>query len=90
MKPLNNYHRKVCEWLSELGIGYSEEYPVGKWSLDIYIGEMNLGVEIDGKGFHSPKKDKIRDDRILGEFAIPIVRIKVGTGKQEALDAIFS
>lgn len=89
MKSLNGYHRTLCQWLSDLGISYTEEYPVGRWSLDIYIGEMNLGVEVDGKGWHSPKKDAIRDAAILEQFEIPIIRIPVGTLKNKALEAIL-
>ncbi len=61
---------------------------MGRWHLDIYMKEMNLGVEVDGPQ-HNRKKDKIRDAAILEEFGIPIVRIKVGTRKAEALEAIL-
>ena len=88
MKPINKYHRKVVEWISALGLLYVEEFPVGKWTLDIYLSEMNLGVEVDGPQ-HNRKKDEIRDDKIWFEFGIHIVRIKVGTRKADALEAIL-
>ena len=88
MKPLNNYHRKVVDWISALGVRYMEEYPVGLYHIDIYLPELVLGVEVDGPQ-HNRKKDEIRDATILKEWEIPIVRIKVGTRKAEALEVIF-
>ena len=90
MRPLNQYHRTVCRWLDELDVGYTEEYPVGQYTIDIYIPDMRLGVELDGPQ-HVKKKDIIRDHKILtaGMAVVQIVRIKVGTKKAEALSAIL-
>ena len=65
-----------------------EEYPVGKRSLDIYLSEMHLGVEVDGP-HHNRVKDFARDAEILAESGINIVHIKVGTRKQDALDVVL-
>ncbi len=88
MKPLNKYHRKVCDWLDEYDIGYREEYPVGPYSVDIWIPKSNLGVEIDGPQ-HSAAKDMIRDAAIERETGMRIVRIPVGMKKDKALAKIF-
>ena len=42
MKPLNNYHRKVVDWISALGVRYMEEYPVVPYHIDIYLPELVL------------------------------------------------
>lgn len=65
-----------------------EEYSVGKRSIDIYLSELNLGVEVDGPQ-HNRVKDELRDAEIWEHHGIPILRIKVGTRKEEALEAIF-
>ena len=65
-----------------------EEYGVDNYSLDIYLPEMNLGVEVDGPQ-HNKKKDRARDEKIMDKWGIPVVRIKVGTRKEEALEAIL-
>jgi len=88
LNSLNYFHETVCRWLSELGVSYTTEFPVGRWSLDIYIRELNLGVEVDGPQ-HSHKKDALRDKQILEQFDIPIVRIPVGTKKRKCLEAIL-
>ena len=88
IKSLNKYHRQVAEWLSELGVQYVEEYPVEKFSIDLYLPELNLGVELDGM-YHRPKHDQARDELIRLFSGIPIIRIKVGTPKQKCLETIF-
>lgn len=86
MNPLNRYHNQVTRWLTNAGISWMAEYPVGPWHLDIYLKEMNLGVEIDGPchGLRR-KKDQARDEEINETYGIPILRIKVGTPKEEAM-----
>lgn len=90
MNPLNKYHAQVCKWITELGLSYMEEYPVGPYHLDIYLAESNLGVEIDGPR-HSltRKKDQARDEEINETYGIPILRIKVGTPKEQAMALII-
>lgn len=82
----NHYHVQVCRWLSELGIQYREEYPVGQYSIDIYIGELKRGVEVDGPSHGlRRKKDRQRDEEIFAAEGITMVRIPVGLDKEEAL-----
>lgn len=88
MTVINQYHRIVCRWLSELGVPYADEYPVGRWSLDIYLPDMRRGVEVDGPA-HNKRKDAERDVAIQQEHGIEVVRIKVGTRKEEALAIMF-
>ncbi len=88
MKSLNAYHRSVCEWISALGLVYVEEYPLGPYSLDIYLSELNLDVELDGP-WHSPKKDAVRDEYVKGR-GMRVVRIKVGTLKAKAMEDILN
>lgn len=84
----NNYHRKIARWLSERGVSYMEEYPAGPYTLDLYLGEQKLAVEIDGPG-HNGRKDAERDKLILDWFEIRTVRIKVGAKKKLVLEAIL-
>jgi very-short-patch-repair endonuclease len=91
MRPLNQYHRTVCRWLDEMDVGYVEEYPVGQYTIDIYLPDMKMGVEIDGPQ-HVKKEDIIRDHLILTTTLAgvdQIVRVKVGTKKELALRAIL-
>lgn len=86
--PLNYYHRIVTKWLDEFGVGYIEEYSVGQYSVDIYLPDTKVGVEVDGPQ-HNKRKDVIRDAAIERATGMRIVRIKVGTKKDRALARIF-
>ncbi len=89
-RPLNYYHRQVCKWLDDFGIGYIEEYAVGQYSVDIYLPDTKMGVEIDGPHHAMTKRtDMVRDAAIERATGMKIVRIKVGTRKDKALAAIF-
>jgi len=88
MRSLNGFHRQVTRWLDELGMSYVEEFQAGPWSLDIYIPDAKLGVEVDGP-LHRRAKDWERDRLILSHFGIRIVRVRVGERKEKVLEAIF-
>jgi very-short-patch-repair endonuclease len=61
--------------IREIGLETELEYPVGKYSLDIYCPEINKAVEYDGWGHHKNRDEK-RDKEILEKFGISIFRIK--------------
>lgn len=88
MTVINDYHRKVVRWISTWGLQYQEEYPVGPYSLDVYLPEMHLGLEIDGP-WHNKKKDRKRDAAIK-EQGIDIVRVEVGTPKAVLHETLFA
>lgn len=84
----NAYHALVCQWILELGILYAEEYPIGPYSLDIYLPELTLAIEVDGPSHAlSSKKDRIRDEYCRAH-GIETVRIKAGTPKQDVVQII--
>ena len=66
-----------------------EEYPVGPYSIDIYLPDMNRLVELDGPG-HFRKADKVREDKIKElRPELDMVRVKVGTPIREALEVML-
>lgn len=85
---LNQYHRIVARWLDEMGIQWTEEYPAAQYSIDLFLNETRQAVELDGP-YHNKVKDRIRDENLAKCCGISTVRIKVGTKKREALEAIF-
>lgn len=89
MQTFNSFHRLVCLALSRRGIQYMEEYPIGPYSVDIYLPEIGRLVELDGPG-HFRKADKVREDK-LKEMRpeLDLVRIKVGTSIREALEVML-
>lgn len=88
--PVNQYHARLCRELGRLGIQYTEEYPVGRYSVDIYIPEVNRFIEVDGPYHISPRADARRDAALRElEPDVDIVHIKVGTPVPEALQRMI-
>jgi very-short-patch-repair endonuclease len=85
MKPIpTKAQLKVASIINDLGFEVTEEKECSPYFVDIYIPEINLGVEVDGKGWHISKKmDKKRDLYIYENYGIPIIRVQVGQKKEE-------
>ena len=67
-------HRRVERILDKMQIGYESEYSFYPYSVDIYIGEFHVGIEVDGPQ-HSAAKDRIRDDILRERYYLPILRL---------------
>ena len=65
----------MADWCQELGLTTYLEYQVGTYSLDIYLPELKLGVELDGIT-HSRRKDHKRDTYIQNRHNIEVIRFK--------------
>ena len=62
--------------INNLGLGTILEYEVGNYKIDVLIADtMKHGIEYDGIGHHK-NRDKKRDQWILDNFGIKILRIK--------------
>lgn len=75
-KKFTNEQIKLQRILTEMGFETILEYVVGKYSIDIFCPELNLGFEYDGP-MHSlsKKKDISRDSEIFVDYGIRIMRI---------------
>lgn len=72
-------HIIIADKITKMGFQVATEIRFGPYTVDILIPEAYVGVEVDGKGFHiSKKRDNKRDDRIMENYKLPILRIKVG------------
>ena len=66
---------KVHEWCCELGLACEMEKSISKYYLDVYLPELQLGIELDGVT-HSKKRDARRDGFIKRVYNIDIWRYK--------------
>lgn len=86
------HQRLVNKWIKEIGIGTQLEYEVGQYSIDIYVPDLLLGVEVDGP-WHLRKRDKKRDEYILERHGIEVWRIPIKdinmSYKQKFMDKIL-
>jgi very-short-patch-repair endonuclease len=66
--------QKIIE--KEIGLQTILEYPVGDYSLDIFLPELgDRAVEFDGP-LHGKRRDAKRDQIILEQSGIKIMRVK--------------
>lgn len=57
-------HRKLERILDDMGISYLSEFPFLEYSLDIYLPEFHLAIEVDGSQHaRFSKRDRFRDRR---------------------------
>lgn len=83
-------HRRVEAILDEMDINYSSEERFVPYTLDIYLPEWHLAIEIDGPG-HSVKRDGVRDKWFLEAHGIPTLRLdaKIWQGKNPIKERII-
>lgn len=67
-------HKRVEKILDGMDINFSSEERFAPYTLDIYLPEWHLAIEIDGPA-HSAKKDEVRDQWFLEFHGIPTLRL---------------
>lgn len=72
-------HKKAENILDQIGLNYESERSFPPYTVDIYLPEWHIGVEIDGPQ-HSAKKDRKRDDYLLENYGLYLLRLKVKDG----------
>lgn len=64
----------LSQWIRDLGFSNTLEKPFPPYSADIFIGELNLIIEIDSKYHLSKKKDKKRDEYLYTNYQVNVMR----------------
>jgi very-short-patch-repair endonuclease len=79
---------EVESWINEFGLRTQLEKIVGQYSVDIFIPEINMVVEVDGKQ-HYKKEIERRDKVLKEEFEIAKILHIPFSIKKEEFDIIF-
>jgi len=92
LKSTNRYQRDVVKFLAKKGLLVEDEYQVGMYSVDIFLPELGLGIEIDGP-IHglTKKRDFYRDLEIkmLEPRIREILRFPVNTPKEKIFQEVI-
>jgi very-short-patch-repair endonuclease len=72
VKRFTGGQMKLEKLLNELGFQTVLELEIENYRVDIFVPELNCIFEYDGKGYHSKRKDKERDEVLLGMGYITI------------------
>lgn len=73
MQQIKSYTDKqmlVESWINQIGFRTDLEKVFGEFSVDIYVPELNIVVEVDGPHHMFKKRDKKRDDKLRKEHGI--------------------
>lgn len=65
---------KLEKILNELGFSTILELEVDIYRVDVYVPELKVAFEYDGKGYHTKKRDAARDAAIK-DIGIHVIRI---------------
>lgn len=76
-------HRRVEDILTKMPISFMSEEQFPPYTVDIYLPEWHLGIEIDGP-LHSKSKDAVRDEYLEKYYYLPILRIDAKLWIKEA------
>lgn len=74
-------HRKVERILDSIGLAYESEYPFPPYTVDIYLSEWLIGIEIDGP-YHRYQHDVNRDRNLFDRYGLLLLRLRTKDGLQ--------
>lgn len=77
-KRLTKGHLEVHEIVVYCGFDVDDEVEFPPYTVDIYVPELHVAVEYDGPmhdGYGQKKKDRIRDQYLIEEYGLPVLRI---------------
>lgn len=72
---LTGPHRELIAFLKGMGYRVEDERAFPPYSVDCYIEKLHMGFEADGPQ-HMKKHDKTRDQILMRDYALPIIRMK--------------
>ena len=81
VKQLTDIHRKVSKRIERLGISVGDEVPFPPYTVDIYLDEYHVAVEVDGP-HHREKKDRARDASLWDRYRLYVLHIPTGEAKK--------
>ena len=81
LTQLTDIHRKVSKRIERLGISVRDEVPFPPYTVDIYLDEYHVVVEVDGP-HHNQKKDDKRDQELWDKYHLYVLHIPSGEAKK--------
>jgi len=67
--------RALWDSLRINGLRAVPQYPVGPYTLDFALPTCRIGIEADGRDFHSMSRDEARDEKLWREYGWRVFRV---------------
>lgn len=68
--------KSIVYYLNKANIDLIENYKIGKKELDVFIPNMNIGIEYDGQYFHRSVKKDLEKNKLCESNKIKLIRIR--------------
>jgi very-short-patch-repair endonuclease len=78
-KYWTDQEKLVQRCIEEAGLRYITQAYFGKYAVDFYLPELNVGIEADGPFGHLKKRDEKRDEDLKNQGLHDIIHFKENT-----------
>ncbi len=81
----NSFYGVAYEKKQVMGLRFRRQHPIGKYILDFYYHQFQLGIEVDGEYHNEPKQmeaDQLRT-RILQKAGVYVLRFSNAQVEQD-------
>jgi len=68
-------HKRAIEKMEELNLRFEVEYPLDPYTIDIYLVDAKIAIEIDSVYWHNKNRDRVRDRYLLLYYGVSTIRI---------------
>ena len=85
---ISDAHRELIRLLENSGLCIIEEQEFPPYTVDIYLPDVHLGVEVDGP-HHELKRDARRDEQLLNDYLLPVLHVSTKLRPEDALTQIY-
>ena len=72
---VSDAHLRVQNYLEARGVQLIEEVKFTPYTVDVWVPELHMAVEIDGPQ-HMRKKDLARDAVLVGKYSLYVLHVK--------------
>ena len=79
----------IAECLDDFGLRYEQQYDFPPYTVDIYIPEINMVIEADGKYGHLQKRDSKRDVYITSTHNVKLLLHIKDTTKEKIKEILW-
>jgi len=79
----------IADCLDEFGLRYEQQYDFPPYTVDVYIPEINMVIEADGKYGHLQKSDSKRDVYITSSYNVKYLLHIKDTTKEKIKDILW-
>ena len=71
-KDFTKQEKIIANCLSKLGLRFTEQFNILKYTVDFWVPELSMVIEADGMMGHLRKADAIRDEALMDTMEVDV------------------